>query len=804
MIIATRWRKLIRDFAAIRGRILMMIAAIAVGAYAVTTILSAYAILTREISSNYMATNPASALIDLDSVSPTLVAEVLRRPELSAVEATSIVTARVQLRPDEWVRLLLFVIPDFSGWTVNKVFPQTGKYPPEPGTILLEREALSYLGIKVGDTIRMQAPGGTKMSVPVSGTVHDPSLAPAWQEQTAYGYISPSTLSSLGGDAELQALKIVVRHAHGDQRKVDKIAADVALALRAGGLTVHEVQVPPTERHPHQTQMASVLIMFVVFALLALTLSVILTAAMVDALLAQQVRQIAVMKAIGATSRQIAGLYLTGVLGISGAATAIGVPLGIISGYGLADAIAQLLNLDIGSYALPWWLLLLVVFGGLAIPPAFALVPIGRAVHKTVREAISDYGVSRKEFGTNWFDDALSRLGGIDRTLILAIRNAFRKRGRLILTLLLLSTAGAMFLASLNVRNAWESFINASARDRNYDLELRFDKPVPVETVLTAVRKLPDVEKAESWNVVSTAVAREDGLALVRTYPDRGHANLEFRSVPRVDSLSHLVLLEGRMLRQVEDDAIMLNQSAQYLLGRPHPGEVISLAVEGRTGYYRIAGVVRQIVTLPAVFISAGGYEAITGTQGMTNAIRVAMSRHDAATISAVAAGIERVLEENGIHVVLSISEMQVGSAVSGHVSILVVSLVIMSALMAIVGLLGLASAQGTSVTERTREFGIMRTIGGTGAVIIRNVLVEGLFIGLLSLAVAVLLALPLSAGIGALVGTLSFGLALPLMLSYPALGMWLGIIVLGTVVASVVPALRAARLTVRETLAYA
>lgn len=122
---------------------------------------------------------------------------------------------------------------------------------------------------------------------------------------------------------------------------------------------------------------------------------------------------------------------------------------------------------------------------------------------------------------------------------------------------------------------------------------------------------------------------------------------------------------------------------------------------------------------------------------------------------------------------------------------------------MAIVGLLGLASAQGISVAERTREFGIMRTIGGTNGVIIRNILSEGLFIGFLSVAAAILLSLPLTMGIGRLVGTMSFGLPLPLMLSHSGLAIWLAILIFGSTAASLVPAFRAARLTIRETLAY-
>lgn len=804
MIVAVRWRKLIRDFDAIQGRIMMMVVAIGVGIFAVTTIATAYAILTREISRNYVATNPASALIDLDTVDQALVDEVRRDPEITAAEATSIVTARVELRPDEWVRMLLFVVSDFRNRHVGKVFPQAGAYPPPEGTILLEREALTFLGTHIGEPIRLQTPTGPKLSVTVSGTVHDPSLAPAWQEQTAYGYITPATYVALGGRPEPDTLEIVVRDALHDQARVDNVATRLATDLLARGVNIHQIQIPPTGRHPHQTQMTAVLTMFLVFAALALILSAILTASMIDGLLAQQVRQIAVMKAIGARSMQVAGVYLTGVLAIAGAAVAIGVPLGILSGRGFAEVIAALLNFDIADHDISGLLVSALVLGGLAVPVAFALVPIRAAMRRTVRDTMTDHGVKTRDFGSSRFDEFLTRIGGIDRTLILAIRNTFRRRARLVLTLALLGAAGGMFLASLSVQYAWNAFIAASALDRRYDLELRFDRSVQADALIASVASVPHVEKVEPWAVTTAAAARPDGLTLVRTYPDGGHANLDARSLAGPDSLSHLVFLEGEP-RQIDvSGTVVLNQSARSQLGGQHVGDTITLTIEGRTAPYHITGVVRQILTLPTVYLAADDFAAVTRTAGETNAIRLQTTGHDAAAISWVASTVEARLQTDGIRVVQSISEAQMGGAVGGHVKILVVALVVMAALMAVVGLLGLASAQSTNVAERTREFGIMRTIGGTNSVIIRNVVAEGLFTGVLSLALAAALGLPLAAGIGHLVGMLSFGLPLPLMPSYPALAIWTAIISVGATGASLVPALNAARLTIRQTLANA
>ena len=804
MMVPTRWRKLFRDFDAIQGRIMMAVAAIALGILAVSLIGTAYTVLTREVSRNYLATNPASAIIDFGAVDPKVVEAIRGNPAISAVEATSIVTARIELHRDEWVPLLLFVIPDFGEMHINKITPQAGEWPPPMGTILMERVALKFLGRSLGDKVEVQMPSGRTTSVTVSGSVHDPALAPAWQEQMAYGYVTPETFAAMGGNPVPELLKVVVKDAIHDQGKVDATVTSLAAVLTKEGHSIHQIQVPPTGKHPHQGQMTAVLTLFLIFALLALVLASVLVASIIDGLLAQQVRQIAVMKAIGARWRQIAGLYLTGVLAIASVATVIGLPLGIVGGRGFSNVIAALLNFDIQSYSIPLTLVAGLVTGGVAIPLAFAFVPIDRAARLTVREAISDFGVSSAP-GRDWIDGLLARIGGIDRTLLLSIRNAFRQRGRLVLTLVLLASAGGMFIASTSVQTAWDYFVASSAKDRDYDLELQLDRYGAITDLTTLVSNVPGVSKAEPWSVTSAAIARPDGLTVVRTYPDGGHASLDFRAAPTPENLAHLVLLQGSLPSDGQDNALVVNQGAWNQLGRPDIGDSVALTVAGRTATYRLAAVVRQIVTLPSAYVSEAAYQSATGTKNETNTIRIVADDHGAAAVDLLSKKIEATLSGASIHVVKSITEarMDMDSAVGGHVKILVVSLIAMSVLMAIVGLLGLASAQGISVAERTREFGIMRTIGGTNGVIIRNIVSEGLFIGLLSFIIAILLSLPLTMGIGRLVGTMSFGLPLPLMLSHSGLSIWLAILIVGSTAASLVPAFRAARLTIRETLAY-
>src|SRR5215213_8023208 len=118
-----RWQKLLRDLWLTRGRTALMVLAIAVSLFGVGTVLSAYAILTPEISRNYLGTHPASATIELDQVDDALL-------------------ARVQVAPDQWRPLLLFVVPDFSTMRISTFTREAGAWPPPDGTMLIERTAL--------------------------------------------------------------------------------------------------------------------------------------------------------------------------------------------------------------------------------------------------------------------------------------------------------------------------------------------------------------------------------------------------------------------------------------------------------------------------------------------------------------------------------------------------------------------------------------------------------------------------------------------------------------------------------------
>jgi putative ABC transport system permease protein len=134
---------------------------------------------------------------------------------------------------------------------------------------------------------------------------------------------------------------------------------------------------------------------------------------------------------------------------------------------------------------------------------------------------------------------------------------------------------------------------------------------------------------------------------------------------------------------------------------------------------------------------------------------------------------------------------------------VIIVILSVMALLLAVVGGLGLMGTMSINVLERRREIGVMRAIGADNRAILAIVIVEGMLIGALSWVLGVLLALPLSKALSDAVGAGFIQAALSFRFSTGGAGLWLLVILLIAAIASLLPARGAARITVREVLAY-
>jgi len=130
--------------------------------------------------------------------------------------------------------------------------------------------------------------------------------------------------------------------------------------------------------------------------------------------------------------------------------------------------------------------------------------------------------------------------------------------------------------------------------------------------------------------------------------------------------------------------------------------------------------------------------------------------------------------------------------------------LVGLAALVATVGGIGLTGSLGISVMERTREIGVMRAIGAGSGTIMGLFMMEGVLQGLISWALAVPISFAVARPLAQLLGQTMIDVDLDFAYNWPAVLIWLALVVLIAVMFSTGPARNATRISVRQSLAYA
>jgi putative ABC transport system permease protein len=776
----TLWRKAIRDFWQERARTGLVVLAIALGISAFATVLSSYAILMRELDQGYLATNPASAVLRVDSIDNDLVKAILQNPEVSDAEPRRTISGQIKSGPVQWHNLILFVVEDYGNIRVSKLVPERGAWPPAMGEILIERDAFQVAKANIGDAVTVKTANGVEQPLVISGSVHDVGQAQARMENIVYGYINLATLVQLGEEPRFDQLNILVAQNRFDEDHIRRVAGDVEKLMKSRGHDVRRVEIPPPGKHPHSDLMGLLLLAMSSFGLFVLVLSGIIVINLLTAMMASQVRQIGVMKAMGGTRRQIAGIYFGQALFLGIAAVIVSIPLGILGSRALCRYMAMFLNFDINSFAVPLWVYLLVALIGIVAPLIAAAYPVWRGTAMPVRVALSDFGLSQANFGASAFDRALARIGGTFSLIAFAIRNSFRKRARLVLTLLTLAAGGLFFLSALNVRASMVNTLDRMFAARKSDLTVSFARAYEFETIQKAVSNTPGVTHAEGWFTTEASLV------------DR---RFSIVALPGDTQLLDFDIIEGRRLTPQDTDAIVINNALAGREPKMRVGETVTLRIAGEEKAWRIVGLARE-----AFAPSPVGYIPLTG---MVNSLRLALDNTDADAISELKAQLDRNLEAQGVRARSSSTKSESRFAFDEHMLMIYVFLIVMSVIVGGVGGLGLMTTMSLNVLERRREMGVMRALGATPRIVWLMIVAEGIVVGVLSWAIAALLAWPISKAIGDSLVKVMLHSGLDFTFEPLGLVIWMVVSIGLSAVASFLPAWRASRVTVREALAY-
>lgn len=789
-----RWRKVFADVWSNKTRTMLVVLSIAVGVFAIGAIAGANALLTREMTAAYLAVNPADISIYPDAFDDELVRTVRRVPGVADADGRRTISVRLQTGPDQWRDMTIYIVRDFEDMRINKILPLEGAWPPPPRTLLVERASLPLTGASIGDAVTIRLPDETLRQMRIVGTVATPNLPPAMLSNQTYAFASFGNLEWLGQPEFYDELNITVTGDRFDKEHIADVAALVRNKIESSGRTVYFTYLPEPGRHPAHQVLQPLFLLLAFLGALSLFASCFLVVNTISALLTQQIRQIGIMKAVGARTSDVVVMYLASVLLLGVLALLLAMPLAYLVAAGLTVLISGLMNTDVTSLAMPLEVWLIMIAVGLMVPLLAALAPVFGGARVTVHEAISGYGLGKGRFGRSRIDHLLQRLHGLSRPLMLSLRNTFRRKGRLALTLTTLTLSGVIFMSVFSVRNSLLLTLDDALKYFNFHILGVFSGFYRTEQIEREALAVPGVTAAESWWSEMVRRVRPN---------DTESDSLTMYSVPAETRMIIPTVLEGRWLLPEDENALVINSSVLGLEPDIKVGDTVTLKIDRRETEWKVVGIVRGIGGQAILYTHYPYFARIRGFTGRAAAVTLQINPSDAANQERIAKELEAHYKSVGIRLGGTLTLSLIRQQNELFFNILIAFLLAMALLLATVGGLGLMGTMSINVLERTREIGVLRAIGASNGAVQRIVVTEGIIIGVLSWALAMIVAVPLAKVISDSVGMAFFQTPLSFSFSISGALIWLALVTIIAAIASLLPAYNATRLTVREVLAY-
>ncbi|MGE5374718.1 MAG: ABC transporter permease [Bacteroidota bacterium] len=793
---SSRWKKIWADFWGNKARTILTIMTIAVGAFAVgfNSNLSLY--LTESMDGDFLSAEPSEAQIYAYPLDDDLLKMALGVPGVKAVEGRSTLYAKTAPTNGKSVSVQFFSLEDPNKLTVNLLKPVTGqsKLPQLGQREMIVDASAASLGYKPGDMVAVELNNGRVREMKLAGYVHDVTGTPFTLSQTINAYVTPRTMEWLGGPTYYDTLLVSVTEKQTDQVHVTEVAQAVADRLKRAGEEVYFVSVYQPGHHFAYAITKGAFFVLGVLSYLTVFLSAFLIINTITALITQQTRQIGMMKAIGGDSLQLLVMYLTLVLFFGLCALLIAVPLANLAAEKVAGSIASYFNFYPGPYPGYRSTLLQQAAVALAIPVLAAILPIYASVRMTVRDAISDYGIRSK---ATTKDRSIGRFVlWLSRPVRLSIRNVFRRRVRLTLTLFTLVLAGAIFISVYNLWATLDKNIESSQGYFLADINVGFNRYYRYEEVGPIAQSVPGVASAEGWAFyIGTLEMDKEEIG----------TQVQLIAPPSNSTLINPTINTGRWLMPGDENAIVIGNHLLKIYPDIKVGDWLTISIEDKETRWQVVGTYTFSGNLgtPWLYVNYEYISRLMGKPDQVYSLRILTNQHDNTSQRNISRQLVAAYKSYGIQTGKPELSTDWYQSQKTNTDLLVYFLLVTAVLIAVVGGLGLMGTMSINVLERTREIGVMRAIGASNGDIQGIVIIEGMLIGSISWGLSILLSVPITYvlcyGVGVAV------LSAPMQPAYGVTGIvaWLLFSLFLAAISIALPARRASQLTVKDTLVY-
>lgn len=701
--------------------------------------------------------------------------------------------------------------------------------------VVLDASLAKSLKIKIGDEVKLLAGGGLKKFNVVG--LATPRASTAISLGGAAYLVLPAAESTFASKSTIDQVQLIVKQGS----KADEVKAAL-IDILPKGLTV---QTPRTRSQMAEETMFATengLRMSIAFAVLICAFIIYNTFQMA---VGERRRQIGILRAIGATKRQVAWMILREAIGISVFAAALGCLLGVYFAVILSSAMEKMTQVSLPGATITWEPFAIAVTIGIVVSVVGAILPARRASSVHPIEAIRAIETTHNQeviaatfpisivallIGFLLLIPAIlgylplggdvaalvvlllacvliipSVLGSLSRFLTacmrpwlgveaeLARRQLTQHVGRSALTIgvlfIAISTSTGMAGNVLdNVKNVRDWYTRAIIgdffiRSTNPDISTgaAADMPADIEDKL---KQVSGIESLDAIRYVSARSGENSVLVVVRNFvgkPTDFFDLVEGTPTAALEGLRQGKAVVGTVLTQ--------------RLGL-HIGDKIPLETKDGTKELEIVATTNEYFAGGlTIYLHRDIAQELLDVSGVDAYVIQA----DDSRLAEVEQQLQTLCQEN--HLILQ-SYVQVVDFINNKVNSIIVSLWMLLALGCIIAAMGLVNTLTMNIIEQTREIGMLRVIAMTRRQVRRMVFAQAMLLGIIGLIPGALAGIFVSyvislSAFSILGHNVEFEMRYGLVLGCLAIGMFV------VLLASLLPAERAARLKLASALHY-
>ncbi|HEU0001857.1 MAG TPA: FtsX-like permease family protein [Ktedonobacteraceae bacterium] len=770
-------RKSIADVTRRRLRTILVVLGIAVGVLGLTAINITSSSLSESISFSANRASAPDFSFNVQAVDASLAPALAAVPNVKTVQFDTEYITRWHTSTTP-VSIAIIAYADFHNVKIN-TFELTSGHLPGPGEVVMEASDRQLQNFAPGDDVTIETASGPQR-LHVVGMARTLGQPGAGFLSFATAYMSADALGHITGISNANHIDVQLRNTH----QVNATARALANVLRAHHVVIFSAFTPGS--NTVQTASDAVFAITRVLAIIALILTSFLIINTVTTLIAEQIKIIGTMKALGGTRQKVMRGYLlsVGIYGIAG--TALGIGLGIFAGYEFLSYLANLFTLDLGAFQVTLSTLLISIAVGISVPLLAALLPLWLGTRITAREAMTSYGMSNGKHSPSRSRLA-QRMAWIPQTTRLGMRSMFRKRTRAILTLLALTISGIAFL-SVSATSASYTAGLGQLTDTYHQDALVATQPQPYDQLKAQILSVPNVARVE----------RFDDL-FVKTQ----HGQIDLNGVETDTHMYRYRLLAGRWFRGDEPNVLLISDTAAAKL-HLKVGDTMTFSNATDSATWTIIG---EVLDHNNTLSGGVGITTIDDLHAfeklpanLASGFMIQARNHSPQAVERMANALDATLTRSGATPNIQ-TQQQIIARNQSQFGIVTAILYAVSVIIGLVGLLGLFNTLTISVLERRREIGILRSMGATSRGVARVFWTEGISLAVVAWIAALVVGIPAAYAFVNFIGSVL--LPLPFTFAPVTLAIMLTFILLIATLASFAPALSAARVRVSDILRY-